>query len=307
MKSLRIFLSIVTALLWMGALAQDGTYRLQPEDVISIRVFNEAQLSVSMQIGKDGNITAPFVGIIRAEGKTTTELEAELREAFIRRLRLRDPIVSVAIERFRPIRAAVNGLAARPGIFEVRPGDSLLMLLSNAGGAVTDGRADMRRATLKRDGSAELIPIDLHAMLVQGDTSQDYIVRDGDILNIPEETRNRVVVMGTIGSPRTIPFREPMTVNDAISLAGGPIPYRTRLSRILIIRELVGQPGTFKRMEVDLVRFIRQGDASQNILLQPGDILFVPDTGNIDFGQVNAIANIVFILDRVGFRLLDRF
>jgi polysaccharide export outer membrane protein len=280
---------------------------LQPEDVISIRVFNEAQLSVSIQIGKDGNITAPFVGVIRAQGKTTTELEVELREAFIRRLRLRDPIVSVAVERFRPIRAAVSGLAVRPGIFEVRPGDSLLMLLSNAGGAVTDGRADMRRSTLKRAGSPELIPIDLHAMLVQGDTSQDFIVRDGDILNIPEETRNRIVVMGTIAGPRTIPYREPMTVNDAISLAGGPIPYRTRLSRILIIRELLGQPGTFKRMEVDLVRFIRQGDASQNILLQPGDILFVPDTGNIDFAQVNAVANIVFILDRVGFRILDRF
>lgn len=307
MKALRIILSIVMALVWMGALAQDGTYRLQPEDVISIRVFNEAQLSASIQIGKDGNITAPFVGIVRAEGKTTTELEQELREAFIRRLRLRDPIVSVSIDRFRPIRAVVSGLAVRPGIFEVRPGDSLLMLLNNAGGAVTDGRADMRRATFRRAGSQELIPVDLHAMLIQGDTSQDFPVRDGDILNIPEETRNRVVVMGTVAGPRTIPYREPMTVNDAISLAGGPIPYRTRLSRILIIRELVGHPGTFKRMEVDLVRFIRQGDASQNILLQPGDILWVPDSGNIDFQQVGAIANIMFILDRFGFRILDGF
>ncbi len=286
------------------ATAQEGTYRLQPEDVIRIQIYNDQQIAALVPVGRDGNISAPFIGIVRAQGKTTAELEADLREEYIKKLRLRDPIVSVTMEKYRPVRASVGGFVNRAGTFEVRPGDTLLSLLNMGGGTVVD-RADLRRATLRHAGSPELIPIDLYAMLIRGDTSQNYTVQDGDELIVPEETKLRVIVAGNVTAPGTYPYKEPMTAYDAISLARGPVAYRSKLSKTLIIREQPGQPGNYLRMEVDLVKFVRRGDSTQNVALMPGDIVWVPDSGNLDFTQVNAVANILYILDRAGIRILN--
>lgn len=295
--------------LWMatGIMAQATTgdvYRLGPDDVIRIQVFQENELAAVVRVGRDGNIVAPFAGTIRAEGKTTAELEEDLRRAYISRLGIRDPVVSVTIEVFRSIRASVSGLVNRPGTYEVRFNDSVFTLLSYGGGQVLDGRADLRRATLRRSGSREQIPIDLYSMLVQGDLSQDFPIQDGDILNIPEEERNRVVIFGEIAQPGVYPYREPMRLSDLIGL-GRDRTGRSKFSDIVIIRENRGSPGDYVRIRTDYVRFLTRGDSSQNVELQPGDIVFVPDNGNLNFALINSIANLLFVLDRTGIRFLD--
>lgn len=285
------------------ALAQDGTYRLQPEDVLRLRVREEEDLTAIVQVGRDGNITAPFVGIVRAQGKTTTELEAELRDLYMERLGLRDPLISITIEQFRQIRATISGFVPRPGIYDFRPGDTILTLYTQGGGQMGDGRSDLRRASLRRKDSAEAIPIDLYALVSYGDLSQNYEIRDGDQLVIPEQTRNAVLVLGKVAQPGPILYSEDMTLMDAITLARGEIPYQSKFSEIMVIRQLPGRPGDYLRIRCNFVDFIRKGDGSQNIALQPGDLVYVPDAGNINFNQVNAIANLVFILDRFGLKI----
>ncbi len=183
-----------------------ATYRIQPEDILRVQVFNMPQTAADVVVGRDGNITAPFTGIVRAAGKTTSELEEELRNKYIEKLRLRDPVVSVTIIRFRAVRATVGGAVIRGDVYELRPGDTLLSLLNRGGGADMT-RADLRRATLRRAGSSELIPVDLYAMLVQGDTSQNFEIQDGDELSVPEERRrNRIDIQGAVQAPEPIPI-----------------------------------------------------------------------------------------------------
>jgi polysaccharide biosynthesis/export protein len=291
------------ALSYASAQSTEPPYRLQPEDIIRVQIYNEPQVNADIPIGRDGNISAPFVGTVQVQGKTTSELEAELAEAYIRRLRLRDPRVSVTIIRFRPIRASVGGFSNRPGVFEMRPGDTLLTLLNQSGGPAPD-RADLRRATLRRSNSRELIPIDLYAMLILGDMSQNYSIQDGDELIIPEETRNRVLVLGAVAQPGPYPYKEPMTLVDAISLARGEIRYRSKFSEIVVIRELRGQPGQYVHIRADFVRYLKNQDHTQNVRLEPGDVVFVPETRTPDFNQISALANTAFILDRLGGGLL---
>lgn len=300
---------LVAGLLWCLALAgfafaqtpggyPEGTYRLQIEDIIRLQIYNEAQVQTDMQVGRDGNITAPFVGLVRAVGKTTTELEQELTEAYKRVLKLKDPKVSVMLMRYRAIQCTVLGMVARAGLFQMRPTDTLLTLLGAAGGAATDGRADLRRATLRRANSSEIIPIDLQAMLLNGDTSQNYTVQDGDELNVPEEQRNRILILGAVQRSGPIAYRETLTVVDALTSAGGDVPNRTKLSETMVLREKPGSPGEYMRIKVDLVRFIKGGDASQNIRLQPGDIVYFNQTKTPDIDRIANIANTFFVLDR---------
>lgn len=273
------------------------TYRLQPEDVIRVMVYNEAQINALLPIGVDGNVSVPFVGLIKCQGKTTYELETELTAEYSKRLKLRDPKVSVTIERFRSIRASVGGFVGNPGVYEMRPGDTILSLLNRGGGAVPD-RSDLRRATIRREGSKELIPVDLYSMLIMGDTSQNYPVEDGDELTIPEETRNRILVLGTIANPGTYPYKEPMRLIDAISLARGEVPNRSKLSEVMVVRELAGQPGKYLRIQANLVNFVKKGDASQNITLLPGDLVYIPSTKTPDTRTISEIASTFFYINR---------
>jgi protein involved in polysaccharide export with SLBB domain len=287
--------TIVLLLLSIAALAQTAntrTYRIKPDDILRIQVYGEAQVNAEIPVGQDGNISAPFVGTIRAEGKTTSELEADLTEAYKQRLRLRDPKVSVTFARYKPIRASIGGGVARPGQYELRGGDTILTLVS-LGGDPVEGIADLHRASLHRKNTQEKIPIDLYSMLRKGDLSQDYEIEDGDVLEVPVDvSRNSIKVLGFVQRPNQYTFREPMTLADAISQAGGEISGRSMMSQIRVTREVPGAPGTFMQIKTNFVRYTNEGDASQNIELRPGDLIYVPAT-KWSTADINTAANIV--------------
>jgi polysaccharide biosynthesis/export protein len=275
------------------------TYKLKPEDVLLIQVFGRAEIQGQVPIGEDGNVTPPFLSPIKAAGKTVAELKADIYSLYVKEMKLRDPIVSVTVVQYRRLKANINGQVNRPGDVFFRPGDTIMTLISSGGGAIPE-RADQRKATLRRVGTKELIPIDLYALQVQGDNSQNYELQDGDILDVPEEQRNRILVMGAIRQPGPILFRESMRVADAISTAGGEVRYLSRLSKTFILRELPGRPGDYIRINVDYVKFIKSGDYTQNVLLKPGDLIYVPETNTPDFAQIQSIVNTAFLFQTFG-------
>ncbi len=284
--------------LFSASAAQDKTYRLQPEDILRVQVYNEPQIDAQLPIGEDGNISAPFIGLIRAEGKTTAELEAELVKEYVAKLRLRDPKVAVTVLRFREHRASAGGMVTRAGAYVFRPGDTIMTLINYAGGPLVD-RADMRRATLRRFKTSELIPIDLQALMVRGDTSQNYELSDGDELIIPEETRNRILLLGAIAAPGTYGYKEGMRLQDAISLGRGEVPNRSMLSQVYVFRETPGVPGKYLRLRVNFVNYLKKGDNTQNIVLEPGDLVYVTNTKTPLLSEISGIVNTAFFLDRV--------
>jgi polysaccharide export outer membrane protein len=284
-------------------LAQTGTYRIQPEDRLRIQVYNQQDILAVVEVGPDGNIVAPFIGTIRAEGKTTGELESELAELYKTKLGIKEPIVSVIIEQYRRIRATITGQVLLPGNYEMKPGDTIITLYTRGGGQMRDNSTDLRRATLRRKGSVEVIPVDLYAMLVHADMSQNYEIQDGDELIVPEEQNNRILLIGRVPAPGAYTYKESMTLMDAIALGRGEIEFRSKLSAVKVFRQVPGRPGEWMRIEANLVRFMNNGESAHNIRLKPGDIIEVPDSGNLNFSQITSIANIMFILDRFGFKL----
>jgi polysaccharide export outer membrane protein len=277
----------------------EKAYKLKPEDVVRIQVFNQQQIGADIPVGIDGYIGAPFVGNIKVEGKTVSEVEAELYKLYVSKLKLRDPIVSVSIISYRKLKANVTGTVQRSTEFYFRPGDTIMTLYSASGGEVPD-QSDLRKATLRRQGSKELIPIDLYAMTVLGDNSQNFELQDGDILDVPREQRNRVLVMGAIRSPGLYPYRETMRLADAISIAGGEIRYLSRFSKTFILREMPGRPGEYLRINADFVKFVKGGDYAQNVKLMPGDLVYIPETNNPDPSQLQSIVNSAFVINTFG-------
>lgn len=85
---------------------------------------------------------------------------------------------------------------------------------------------------------------------------------------------SQVQVIGQVKNPESMPYHEGMTVLDAVLAAGGLTPYAAGNSA-KIERKVHGKVVT---MHIRLSNLINKGDLSQNLLLQPGDVVVVPES-----------------------------
>lgn len=85
---------------------------------------------------------------------------------------------------------------------------------------------------------------------------------------------SQVQIIGQVNRPESIPYHEGMTVLDAVLAAGGLTPYAAG-NRAKLERKVGGRLET---MPIKLSNLINKGDLSQNLALQPGDVLVVPES-----------------------------
>ena len=85
---------------------------------------------------------------------------------------------------------------------------------------------------------------------------------------------SQVRVMGRVMQPQALPYREGMTVLDAILAVGGvaefAAPNRSKLVRT--------ENGRQTETRIRLGRLLNDGDLDQNLPLLPGDVLLVPES-----------------------------
>ena len=132
---MRLSLLVVLFLAYSGVMAQDdldSTYELGPGDVISIQVFGESNLSFdSIRLTDAATVPYPFLGEIRALGRTRIELEqaiaAGLQDGY-----LVNPQVTVHITRYRDF--YVSGEVRSPGSYTFEPGMTVRRAIAKAGG-----------------------------------------------------------------------------------------------------------------------------------------------------------------------------
>jgi polysaccharide export outer membrane protein len=94
------------------------------------------------------------------------------------------------------------------------------------------------------------------------------------IVTQPASAFSQVKVIGKVERPQALAYREGMTVLDAVLAVGGLAPFaagnRTRLMRTV--------DGKQKEIRVKLGDLVNDGDMKQNLVLQPGDVLVVPES-----------------------------
>lgn len=119
--------------------------------------------------------------------------------------------------------------------------------------------------------AAGLTPTELEQRIRQR-FREEQILRDALVaVTILEFHRPRVSVLGFVQRPGTYEFKEGDRVLEALSLGGGVIHERARLEDAWMQRI----DGT--KIELNLYRLLYEGDLSQNILLQDGDTIYVPE------------------------------
>jgi polysaccharide export outer membrane protein len=94
------------------------------------------------------------------------------------------------------------------------------------------------------------------------------------IVTIPASAFSQVKVIGQVLHPQAVPYRNGMTVLDAVLAVGGLSQFAAG-NRAHLVRTVNGKSTEFK---VRLEALVNNGDMKQNLLLQPGDVLVVPET-----------------------------
>lgn len=263
------------------------TYTLGPGDVVDVVVVGEPSLTVTVTVRPDGRISYPMLGEMEVTGLKPEELAERIRQGLVRYIR--QPLVSVSVRdaRARPF-VYLLGQVARPGAYEVQRGWTVVQAIASAGGVTA--RADLRHAQLVRQN--QVLSVDLERVLLRGEAQQAPALEPGDVVVIPEMPLRRVFVLGLVARPGAYEISEGARLHEAVSLAGGP-DRRAALEAVGVIRN-GASPGRVQTF--DLLRFLRAADSSQNLVLQPGDIVFVPETRNPDWESVLRGLSFIFTI-----------
>jgi polysaccharide export outer membrane protein len=130
--------------------------------------------------------------------------------------------------------------------------------------------ADQSNVTLSRGG--QTYHLDLLALYELGDVSQNWMLQDGDVINVGDRTRNRVFVMGEVRQQQAkVMVKRRMTLAEAIGDSGGVDLVTANVSKIYVFRGDYHTPNIFRldASSPDALLLATQFE------LQPRDVVFV--------------------------------
>lgn len=165
---------------------EDYSYIIGAGDNLSIQVWRNPELSMSVPVRPDGKIAAPLVDEMMVQGKTSVQVAREVEKALGKYVR--DPIVTVIVTGFvgpysEQIR--VVGEAARPQFLPYKQKMTLLDVMIAVGG-LTDFAAGNSATILRTAEGGKQYSVRLKDLIKRGDVSANAEVRPGDILIIPQ-------------------------------------------------------------------------------------------------------------------------
>jgi polysaccharide export outer membrane protein len=229
-------------------------------------------------VSAEGNIVLPLVGVLSASGKSIEHLTSMVARAYADYVL--NPQVSLTIKQFRTVRASVLGEVAHPGLYELRAGARLLDFVAAAGGL--NEAAALKEAKLLLPGQAPRV-LDLTQALA-GDPGSNMVMRGGETLVISEDLVNLINVEGQVTKPGRYRLKGEMRVLDALLAAGGLTDHAS-VTRAQLVR------ASNKSEPLSLDSLLLSQDMSQNLVLQPGDTLMIPEETNNKFYVIGDVPN----------------
>jgi polysaccharide export outer membrane protein len=266
-----------------------SAYILGSNDIIAMTVYLHPELNVpvagsSSNVGgalitSDGTVELPLIGNIHLGGLTLAQAQRAVTTAY--GAYLNNPKVAIQLVQAQSLSYYLLGAFTLPGI--KYPVHQLTLLEALAlGGSVDIPNADLYQAYVAQ-GSIKL-PVDLYALLIQGDLSQNITLAAGDAIVVPASISENAFVFGAVGKPGQVQFQSGgLSLLQALASADLDLTNLTeaRLSRVHIIRAR-GRSAEF--YIVDATKILK-GEAA-SFALEPGDIVFVPPTAIATWNQV---------------------
>lgn len=157
----------------------NSAYKIGPLDVLDISVFKVPDLNKTVPVTEDGTITYPLLGEVEAAGKTTRELEQDLKAKLASKY-LRNPEVTVTVKEYNSARVTVLGSVKTVGIFSLKGKTTLVQVVAMSGDidTSTDSGDVVVFRTVDGVRSAARFNIDD----IKAGKAEDPLVQPGDVI-----------------------------------------------------------------------------------------------------------------------------
>ncbi len=223
--------------------AKKERYRIGPGDILQVTVWDHPELTIpagsfrdpadsGQQVGDDGRMYYPYVGVIVAAGMTVSELRVVLTEALS--AYIMSPQLDVRVVAYRSQKVYVVGEVNNPGVL---PLDDVPLMIADAislSGGLTEN-AHKSGVNVSRDGVVH--EIDLRALYDYADASQNLMLKHGDIVNVLDRSQQKVFLMGEVRKPSSVEIiNGRLTLAAALGEAGGVNQNSANPSAIYVVR-----------------------------------------------------------------------
>lgn len=232
-------------------------------DLVDLRVSEDESFSGQYVISRDGSLKLPFLGPVRAEGRSPEAVEADVA------LALEDgafyqtaPLVSVRVMDFATIHVGVQGAVFEPRSGEIGgvPGDQVDAARQGALGASTEARnldvalrmaggvrpdADLSAVEIRRAGRVHRLDL---RPVIDGRAVADIMLVSGDEIHVPSRQCFQDFLMKPSAiSPPGVSLNLSNLVQPASNNASAAIgrevrefPYGTRFLEAVVDANCVG-------------------------------------------------------------------
>jgi polysaccharide biosynthesis/export protein len=250
----------------VGPTVGTSNVRIGPGDLVEVSVFGATDLSGRFRVSDAGNIDLPVTGQVHVENldaeSAARQIEQRLKSADI----MRNPGVEVFVLEYASQGVTLVGDVKAPGVYPILGSRRLMDVLASAGGlAITAGK-DIRIQHRGDFDHPDIITIDNVTVM----PTRNPVIQSGDTITVPRS--GVVYVVGDVGHPGgfLVENNNRLDLLKLIALAGGPNRTAGLNSTRLIRTTPTG------RVEIDIgLKKVMEGK-SQSLMLQDGDILYVP-------------------------------
>lgn len=251
---------------------QEDYYILGQGDILRLNIFGAPELSGEVSIINDGTISIPIIGSVKISGLTLKSAKLKIEELLSRELLQND--VQVLMVKTRPVRVAIVGEVARPGIYSLTDKEvseietaskvsisglpTVIDAIQKSGGL--NKKADLENISLYRkisDNNEEykIANLNFLNLIKKGDMSQNPFLFDSDIIKVnpinnKDISENGLIitksnlspksininVVGEVKNPGEFKVNNNTTLTRGILAAGGPQDVGANTGKVKLLR-----------------------------------------------------------------------
>ena len=157
-------------------------YRMGPEDVLRISVWENKDLTLDLVVRPDGKISMPLIQDVVAEGQTAMELGNTIHQRLL--TFIKEPQVSVIVLQVNAPKYYVIGNVAKPGTYSLRTETSILQALALAGGFTQFASPRGIKLIRNSAGKQEIRKVNYNK-IIDDEGEGNYILKSGDTVVVP--------------------------------------------------------------------------------------------------------------------------
>src|SRR5215469_7013917 len=160
-----------------------ASYIIAPDDVLSIDVWKEAEITRTVPVRPDGKISLPLLNDVQAAGLTATDLASIIAEKL--KKFIANPQVTVILTTVNSQKIYILGEVTRAGVLPLLPAMTVLQAISSAGGFTQYANQKGVYVLRTENGQQVKYPFNYREVIKGVNIPQNIILKPGDTIVVP--------------------------------------------------------------------------------------------------------------------------